>query len=646
MSTAIVQCAAPASRHTPSASASGKSRPPIKAAILATACAGAVVAAWSLRGTPYVPWAFLVAYLAGMAVAIANALRALLVGKLTIDLLMIVAAAGAGWLNDWSEGAVLLFLFSASGALEDYAMYRTRRSIDSLVKLRPRDATRVTGGSELRVAVEQLAIHDMIRVRPGERFAVDGTVLEGETWADEATITGESRPVHKTPGSTVFAGTINGHGCVLVRMTRAVTDTTLERIVRLVQEAQSQKAPTQKFVEAWQHTYVAVVFAAFALTLAGSWYLHDRDLSDAFYHAMVLLVVASPCAVVASSPAAVLSAIARAARCGILFKGGAALESLGQIGVIAFDKTGTITVGKPAVANLYRHGTCSDEDLLRLAAAVERNSEHPLAASIAAETQRRALPMSEAKEFEYHTGQGVHARVDGIWVGVGREDLFASHGIRVPADVLEHAKHCRQSGQTALLVASDNGVAGAIAVADQLRPEARTALSALRSLGVNRQVILTGDHVEVANAVAASVGADDVCAQLLPEQKVIELRRIMDKHGPIAMVGDGVNDAPALAAATVGVAMGGAGTDVALEVADVVLMRDNLLALPLAIWLGRRAAERVRQNLTFSLGVIGFLVLSTFFGLPLWLGVIGHEGSTLLVVLNGLRILWEKPPRF
>ena len=330
------------------------------------------------------------------------------------------------------------------------------------------------------VPIDQLRIGDVLHVRPGERFAIDGEVTEGETWADEATITGESRPIRKAVGSTVLAGTINGHGSVLVRMTRAVADTTLERIVRMVQEAQAQKAPTQKFVEAWQHTYVAGVLIAFVLTFAGSWYLHDRNLRDAFYHAMVLLVVASPCAVVASSPAAVLSAIARAAQLWSPLQRRSRVQSLGQVKVVAFDKTGTITVGKPAVASVYQHDGQSGNELVRLAAAVERNSEHRLAASIMAEAERRRLPLSAAEDFDTHAGQGVHARVDGQWIGIGREDLFESHGVAVVANVIERAHGFRQAGQTALMIASDNGLAGVISVADQIRPEAAAAVAELR----------------------------------------------------------------------------------------------------------------------------------------------------------------------
>jgi Cd2+/Zn2+-exporting ATPase len=338
-----------------------------------------------------------------------------------------------------------------------------------------------------------------------------------------------------------------------------------------------------------------------------------------------------------------LTAIARAALRGVLFKGAYHLDLLGQVEVVAFDKTGTITPGRRAVTAVHPVDEAAADDVLRLAAAVERGSEHHLAEAVVTEAGRRGLPLPRTEEFENHPGLGVHAHAGGSWVGVGREQLFESHGIPVPAAVREAAGRVRAEGQTALLVVAAGGPAGVIALADRPRPGGAAALAALKSLGVHANIILTGDHGDIARAVAEVVGADDVRAGLLPDQKVMELRRLMDGGRCVAMVGDGINDAPALAAAPVGIAMGGAGTDVALEVADVVLMRDDLKVLPFAIWLSRQARRRVRQNLAFAFGVIGVLALATFFDLPLWAGVVGHEGSTLLVVLNGLRLLWERP---
>ncbi len=590
------------------------------------------------------------AYLAGGHGPARSAFADLLRGELNVDLLMTVAALGAAAIGDWGEGLVLLFLFSLSGTLEAFAMYRTTRSIEALIQLRPREALLIRDGNPdgQIVLVDSLQVGDIVRVRPGERFSVDGVVCEGDTWADEATLTGESEPIHKPVGANVFASTINGQGSVLVRMTKAVADTTLERIVQMVQEAQAQKTPTQQFVESWERPYVIGVLTFSLVVLLGARFAVGMEWNRAFYHAMVLLVAASPCAVVVGAPSVMLSAIARAGLGGVLFKGAAHVESLGLVDIVAFDKTGTVTVGKPSVTEVWTPAGANVSRLLSLAAAVERRSEHPLAAPVLAEVRRREVTISDAPitDFDSHTGLGVHGHIDGTWVGIGREGLFEKHQITVPPELLEQAQRLRNSGQTTLLIVTgEAGLFGAIAVADQPRPEAAPTIDALKRLGIGQVVILSGDHERVAQAVAKTVHADDVRAGLLPDQKVTELRRLSENGHVVAMVGDGVNDAPALAAARVGIAMGGAGTDVALEVADVVLMRDDLRALPLAVWISRVARQRVRQNMIFAFGVIFVLVISTFVSLPLWLGVLGHEGSTVIVVFNGLRLLWQKPPK-
>jgi Cd2+/Zn2+-exporting ATPase len=628
--------------------------PPVLAVLAPIACAAFGLAAWAAGPGTARTALFVLAYLAGGTFATIAAVRTLAGGRLSVDLLMILAAMGAAFLGDWGEGAILLFLFSLSGALEEYALFRTTRSIDALVQLRPREASVVRGdGREEVVPIDTLRVGDSVRVRPGERFPVDGEVAEGESWADESTLTGESAPVAKRPGAAVFAGTINGQGTVLLRMTRAVADTTLERIVQVVREAQAEKTGAQRLVESWEGPYVAAVLLTSLGVFLGALLVHRGTTghvnpTDAFYHAMVLLVVMSPCAVVIGAPAVLLSGIARGARHGVLFKGGATLEALGDVNVVAFDKTGTITHGEPAVTAVWAPAGVDPDRLLGLAAAVERHSEHPLAAAVVAESERRGLASPAIDTFETHTGHGVHARTDGLWVGVGREGLFVAHRKAIPPAVQEAAQRLRDAGQTALMVViSEDGrdTGGVVGVADRPRPEAPAAVAALRRVGVDRVVVLTGDHERVGQAVAAQVGADEVRAGLLPEDKVRELRRLRGGGRRVAMIGDGVNDAPALAAADVGIAMGGAGTDVALEVADVVLMKDDLTALPFAFWLSRRARRRERQNLTFAFAMIGVLVLSSFFGLPLWLGVLGHEGSTVLVMLNGLRLLWEPIPK-
>ncbi|MBL8809644.1 MAG: heavy metal translocating P-type ATPase [Planctomycetaceae bacterium] len=629
-----------------------KASPPVAAAIATAMCVvlGIAVAILHFQGYTAQNRLFLIvsllAYIAGGAIPSKNAVASLKELELNVDLLMILAAIGAAIIGDWLEGVVLLFLFSLSGTLEAFAMYRTTRSIEALIQLRPGEATLVLPAGEQRVAVDSLTPGSLIRVRPGERYPVDGVIEEGDTWADESTLTGESEPIAKTVGAQVFAGTMNGNGSVLVRMTKAVADTTLQRIVHMVQEAQAQKTPTQRFVESWQQPYVLGVLSTATLVFFGTRWLHHDSWRDAFYHAMVLLVAASPCAVVVGSPAVLLSAIARAGRQGVLFKGGVHLENLGTVDTIAFDKTGTVTMGRPSVTEVWCPPTTDLNHLLSLAGAVEHRSEHPLRVPVLAEIDRRGIRCSDGTllDFHSHTGLGVHARVQDVWIGVGREGLFETHDMTLPQDLIDNAKRMRQSGQTALLLLTDReGLYGVIGVADQIRPEAPAAMAALTQLGIRRKVILTGDHENVARNVASKLGADDVRAGLLPDQKVVELSRLA-ADGTVAMIGDGVNDAPALAAATVGIAMGGAGTDVALEVADVVLMRDDLRALPLAVWISRRARRRVQQNMVFAFSMIAVLVISTFFKLPLWMGVIGHEGSTVLVVLNGLRILWERVP--
>lgn len=590
------------------------------------------------------------AFLAGAHAPARNAFLDILRLELNVDLLMIVAAAGAVAIGDWGEGLVLLFLFSLSGTLEAFAMYRTTRSIEALVQLRPREALLMRDGhpdGEV-VPVESLQVGDIVRVRPGERFSVDGVVVDGETWADEATLTGESEPIQKLVGSTVFASTINGQGSVLVKMTKAVADTTVERIIQMVQQAQAQKTPTQQFVEAWERPYVIGVLTVSLLVLLGGRAIHTTSWHDAFYHAMVLLVAASPCAVVVGAPAVMLSAIARAGLHGVLFKGAVHVEALGQVDHVAFDKTGTVTVGRPIVTETWVPNGADVVRLLGLAAAIERRSEHPLAVPVLNEVAHRSIPISDATitDFDSHTGLGVHGRVGDIWVGVGREELFVKHQLAVPPELLTQVERLRQEGQTTLLVVtSEPGLYGAIAVADQIRPEAAPTIDALKRMGIKQVIILSGDHARVASAVARKVHADDFRAGLLPDQKVVELQRLSAEGRSVAMVGDGVNDAPALATADVGIAMGGAGTDVALEVADVILMRDDLRGLPTAVWISKVARRRVRQNMAFAFAVIGILVVSTFANLPLWMGVLGHEGSTVIVVFNGLRLLWQKFPQ-
>jgi Cd2+/Zn2+-exporting ATPase len=636
--------------------------------------AGAAVGRWGPDPAWRIPL-YAISYLAGGWGPVRDLLANLLRRQLDINLLMIAAAAGSAALGHWGEGAVLLFLFSLSGALEGYTMERTARSIESLVELRPDTALVVRDGVETRLPIEAIAVGEVVRTMPGERFAVDGEVLDGETAADEATLTGEAVPVTKRPGSLVFAGTLNLHGAPLVRVTKTPEETTISKIVRMVQEATLLKSSTERFVERWQRTYVIAVFGAAGLAIAISLFGLRAGWDAAWYRGLVLLVAASPCAVVIATPAALLSAITHAARHGVLFKGSVHLERLGDVGTLALDKTGTITEGKPRlVVARPVEGPFGDDEILRLAASIEARSEHHTAHAVRAEAERRGLAPLPITEFETHVGEGVHAHAGSYWVGIGRETLFERHGVTLSPSLLGATRAVRDEGATALVVVvrrQGNGVdgggtdppgarsgpdgilpggavaAGVLGVADVVRPNAASALEACRGLGVKQIAMLTGDHETVARAIGAEVGADRVYAGLHPDEKVAVVREMKRSGAVVAMVGDGVNDAPALATASVGIAMGGAGTDVALDTADVVLMRDDLRGLPFSLWLARRARRVVTQSLTFAFCMIGLLVVTTLLGvLPLWLAVVGHEGSTLLVIANGVRLLGEPHPDF
>ncbi len=567
-----------------------------------------------------------------------SAIPMLRLGVLDIDFLMIVSALGAAYIGHWAEGATLLFLFSLSSALETFAMDRTRHAIEKLMELRPKEATVRRNGKEVRVPVETLEVGEEVIVRPGEAIPVDGVVIEGISAVDQSPITGESVPVTKRKGSPVFAGTINTEGSLVIRVTKRAADSTLAKIIELVEEAQSERAPMQRLIDKYSQPYAtAVVLGVLTYIVIGTWVLH-WPFHNVFYRAMTLLVVASPCALVISTPASILSAIAAGARNGVLFKGGAHLENMARVRVTAFDKTGTLTYGKPRVVRVVPAPGFSEEDVLYIAASVERRSEHPLAKAIVRYAQEKNIPLDEPDAFRALVGKGVRARLNGQHIYIGNDRLMEELGREVPPELEAWAHKLRDEGMTVVWVSNDR-VVGLIAIADVVRPQAAESIRRLKALGVQRVVMLTGDHRGVAEAIARQTGVDEVYAELLPEDKV-EIVRRLEQEAPTAMVGDGINDAPAMALATVGVAMGAAGTDVALETADVVLMADDLMKLPFAMDLSRRARRIVYQNLAFSVGVMIVLVLSTLsVGIPLPLGVVGHEGSTLVVVLNGLRLL-------
>jgi Cd2+/Zn2+-exporting ATPase len=590
------------------------------------------------------------AYLVGGWEATRDGIRQLLKGRLDIDFLMVVAAIGAALVGEFAEGALLLFLFSLGHGLESLALDRARSAVSALAGLAPKRA-RVRGadGVEHEVPAEEVAIGDLVVAWPGERIPADGTIAEGRSAIDESPITGESMPVDKEQGASVFAGSLNGDGALVVRVTSLASDTLVARMVRLVAEAQATKSLAERAAERFTRVYVPCVLAATVLAvvvppLAG-WLPWD----EAFRRAMSMLIGASPCALAISTPAAVLAGLARAARGGVLVKGGMHLEALGTLRAVAMDKTGTITRGKPVLAKAIAVDGVAEEELLRVAAAVESASSHPIARAVVDAALARGLSLPVVGNAVAVRGKGVEADVDGVRAGVGRASLFASSdssdATRAAGDACEPLRaQLEVEAMTAMSVVLGGRALGAIGVRDTPRPEAAEAIAALGKLGCE-VTMLTGDNAATATAVAREVGVGTVRAGLLPQQKIDEVQALVARHGSVAMVGDGINDAPALAAATVGIAMGHGGTDVALEAADVALMSDDLTRLPFAIDLGRATRAMIRQNVIFSMGVVAILIPLTLFGtVPLSIAVICHEGSTVLVALHGLRLLSRRDP--
>lgn len=587
----------------------------------------------------------IISYLAGGYYGVIEGLQSLKHREINVDLLMVLAAGGAALVNQWHEGAILLFLFSLSNVLQAYALDRSRRAIQSLLDLRPDTAIVRHGDTTITVAVEALKPGDVVVLQPGELVPIDGRVIKGTGTVNQASITGESIPVLKQVGDDVFAATLNEHGALDIEVTRPASESTLSRIIKLVEEAQDNRAETQRFLDTFEQYYAMLVIAATMLLIALPPLLSDVSFGDNFYRAMVVLVVASPCALIISTPASILSAIANGARRGILFKGGAYLETMAQIKVVALDKTGTLTTGEPGVTDIITSNGMDENSLLQLVASVESRSEHPLAQSIVRAAQKRQLTIEEPTAFKAIPGRGLEATCHGHRVLVGSYHLMEDQGIAIPIELQEQQIALENQGKTVLYAWREH-LLGLIGMADTARPEAIALVAALHKVGVEKVVMLTGDNARAAAAIAQAIGIDEYCADLLPENKVEKLKELREKYGAVAMVGDGVNDAPALATATIGIAMGAAGTDVALETADVVLMSSELNKIPYAIALSKRAQRVVWQNIAFSLSVIVVLVtaaLLPMIELPLPVGVVGHEGSTLIVVANGLRLLVFNP---
>jgi Cd2+/Zn2+-exporting ATPase len=589
---------------------------------------------------PYVSLAlYLAAYVVGGYDITRHALHALRERHFDTDLLMVLAALGAAFLGEFAEGALLLFLFSLGHALEERVLDRARNAIQALADLAPKTALVRRDGGEIEAPVDELQIGDMVIVRPGVRLPVDGEVTAGESAVDQSPVTGESIPVDKTPGEPVFAGSVNGEGALEVQVTRLARDSTLARVMEMVERAQAQKSPTQQITERFTAWFVPAVLVVDLLLIVIP-PLFGVPFADSFMRAMTLLVAASPCALALGTPSAILTGVARAARNGVLVKGGVHLENLGRLQAIAFDKTGTITKGTPELTDVTAIAAISENEVLALAAAVESRSAHPLAQAVVRAAQERNLVISPAGEAESLTGRGIQADVIGKTVWVGNLKLFGEAGLALPQAVQEQVVALEDQGKTTMLVSENGVIIGLIAVADVLRPSAQAAITVLKELGMQETVMLTGDNARVAAHIAQQVGLSDFRADLMPEDKLTAIRKLVEERGVVAMVGDGVNDAPALANATVGIAMGGAGTDVALETADVVLMADDLSKLPFAVGLGRATRAIVRQNLVISLGVILILVVFALTGLAgIGGAIVFHEGSTIVVVLNALRLL-------
>lgn len=605
---------------------------------------------------------YVAAYFFGGFYTLREAIDNLRLRKFEIDTLMLVAAAGAAALGAFAEGALLLFLFSLGHALEHYAMGRAKQAIEALAELAPRTATVRRDGRPREVPVEDLVVGDVVVVRPNERLPADGFLIKGESSVNQAPVTGESIPVDKRPvedvarararpnsvgsSSRVFAGTINGAGAIEVEVTRLSTETALAKVVQMVSEAETQKSPTQRFTDKFERIFVPAVLAL-AVILLFAWAVIDEPFSASFYRAMAVLVAASPCALAIATPSAVLSGVARAARGGVLVKGGAPLENLGSLSAIAFDKTGTLTEGRPRITDIVAAEGVAEGELLRVAVAVEQLSDHPLAEAIARDGRERlgGRDVPEAHDLKSLTGRGVTAMLEGKPVWIGKAEMFGVDGIAPLGEAIVAAiAKLRDGGRTTMVVRYGDKELGAIGLMDTPRVAARKALAQLHALGIKRMIMISGDHQKVAEAIAKDVGLDEAWGDLMPEDKVEAIKKLSAEQ-KVAMVGDGVNDAPAMASATVGIAMGAAGSDVALETADVALMADDLSHLPFAVGLSRHTRGIILQNVFISLGVVALLVPATIIGLSIGAAVAVHEGSTLVVVVNALRLLAYRDDR-
>ena len=601
------------------------------------------------------------AYFFGGYFTAKEAIQTVAKGGFEIDFLMLVAAIGAAILGEWAEGALLLFLFSMGHALEHYAMNKARKSIAALAELAPKTALLKRNDKTEEVGIEELSIGDIIVVKPNSKISADGVVVSGTSSVNQAPITGESVPVDKTPvddpekdwsqekdikdENRAFSGTINGNNTLEIKVIKEAKDSTLSRLVKLVNEAQTQKSPTQRLTDKFEKYFVPAVLVLVGL-LNFAFLIIDETFSQSFYRAMAVLVAASPCALAIATPSAVLSGVARAAKSGVLIKGGRPLEDLGVLTALAFDKTGTLTEGKPKLTEVVALSDVKVEELLKIAVAVENLSDHPLAKAVVRDGKERLkdADIPEAKDLEAVLGKGVKASLGSNKVFIGNLDLFESLDDKKPSkETEEKVRSLESNGNTTMLIRQNDDYIGIIALMDTPRKEAKNTLKKLKKLGIKRMIMLTGDNQKVADAVAKEIGLTDAWGSLLPEEKVEAIKKLKEQESKVAMIGDGVNDAPAMANSTVGIAMGAAGSDVALETADIALMADKLETLPFAIGLSRKAKSIIKQNLWVSLGIVALLIPATVFGFAnIGIAVLIHEGSTLVVVFNALRLLGYK----
>lgn len=574
-----------------------------------------------------------------------HALPALLKGKFDTDTLMLAAAIGAAILGEWAEGAFLLILFGLGEAGEHYALDRARKAIDALGELMPKTAYVLRGMQMVEVAVEQLRVNDVVVIRPGDRIPIDGVVVKGSSMVDQSPITGESVPVSKGPEDDVFAGSINHEAALEVQVSCLAKDSTLSRVITMVAEAQAQKSRTQQFTERFTAWFVPTVLILVVLVASVPPLFGWLPLSTSFYRAMLLLVAASPCALAVGTPSAILSGIARAARNGVLIKGGAHLENLGRLKVIAFDKTGTLTEGRFELNVIISLNSKSADEVLSISAAVEQQSNHPLAQALVGAARQKNLILPQVDSLENISGRGVISTVDSSQVKIGSLRMFEDDHVTVDESLRRTVAEQESLGRTTMILRMDDRFEAILALSDTPRRSVGGVMERLKQQGIHEFVMLTGDNPNVAKAIGSQVGMTQIKASLLPEAKLEAIRSLQKEYGAVAMVGDGVNDAPALATATVGIAMGGAGTAVALETADVALMADDLSKLPFAVGLSRASRRIIQQNLFIALGVIFLLIISSVLGwVPLSLAVVLHEGSTVVVALNALRLLGYRLP--